>query len=575
MMADGGGGEQGSPSQNAVWRAALKYPCRLSLYCQTPPGPLPMKPLPLLAAALLLPLTLPAAADDWQLVLSDRDRRIEIDRGTIIDSDRGTKVAWGRIVLSLEESRTAGYTTIKALNRYDCMNRSFLTVKRVFMDSLDRVIREEAAADQEPVAIARNSVDERMWREVCRPPTVSELDKVAQQAARAAAPAAPAKAEVKPPPKRATVQQAPRRAETTPSGARALENAQVGRPAPVRSAQFQPNAQEAQPAAATEGSGEAATPMPRQPQPAGSRSAPAASNATPAPIPTPAKSPSPTPPPARPQAAAPAASSAPHATAQHRPAAATHAAAPASAHAAAAAPAQPARPMPVLMAGEGWRYDGESGPDNWGKLRPDWRLCAEGLRQSPIDLRDGVAVDLEPVKFDYRPTRFRIADTGNTLRVTVGEGMGIELRGQRYALDSFTIHRPSEVRIGGQASDMSVQFLHRDFDGRIAIVSVLLERGTQPNPLLQAVLNNLPLEKGSNYMPTGMMDLGAFLPTSPAHYLYLGSLSTPPCTEGVSWVVLKQPVPVSDEQIAIFSRLYPRNIRPLQPGNGRLLLESR
>ncbi|NMG37554.1 carbonic anhydrase, partial [Azoarcus sp. TTM-91] len=296
-----------------------------------------MKPLPLLAAALLLPLTLPAAADDWQLVLSDRDRRIEIDRGTIIDSDRGTKVAWGRIVLSLEESRTAGYTTIKALNRYDCMNRSFLTVKRVFMDSLDRVIREEAAADQEPVAIARNSVDERMWREVCRPPTVSELDKVAQQAARAAAPAAPAKAEVKPPPKRATVQQAPRRAETTPSGARALENAQVGRPAPVRSAQFQPNAQEAQPAAATEGSGEAATPMPRQPQPAGSRPAPAASNATPAPIPTPAKSPSPTPSPARPQAAAPAASSAPHATAQHRPAAATHAAAPASAHAAAAA----------------------------------------------------------------------------------------------------------------------------------------------------------------------------------------------------------------------------------------------
>ncbi|NMG64488.1 carbonic anhydrase, partial [Azoarcus indigens] len=278
-----------------------------------------MKPLHLLATALLLPLALPAAADDWQLVLSDRDRRIEIDRGTIIDSDRGTKVAWGRIVLSLEESRTAGYSTIKALNRYDCMNRSFLTVKRVFMDSLDRVIREEAAADQEPVAITRNSVDERMWREVCRPPTVSELDKVAQQAARAAAPAAPAKAEVKAPPQRATpatppsratVQQAPRRAETTPSGARALENAQVDRPAPVRSAQFQPNAQEAQPAAATEGSGEAATPMPRQPQPAASRPTPAASTA-------------------------------PHAPAQHRPAVATHAGAPASGHAAAAAPAQP------------------------------------------------------------------------------------------------------------------------------------------------------------------------------------------------------------------------------------------
>jgi len=539
-----------------------------------------MKPLQLLATALLLPLALPAAADNWQLVLSDRDRRIEIDRGTIIDSDRGTKVAWGRIVLSLEESRTAGYTTIKALNRYDCMNRSFLTVKRVFIDSLDRVIREEAAADQTPVAVTRNSVDERMWREVCRPPTVSELDKVAQQAARAAA---PAKAEVKPPPQRATpaapprranVQEAPRRAETAPAGARALENAQVGQPAPVRSAQFQPNAQEEHPAAATEGSAPAAAPAPRQPQattPASppataNRPAPAASTPTPAAAPTrPAAVPAPAPvhhAAPRSHAAAPAA----HAAPQAAPAA-TPAATP-------ALPAQPARPV-LVAAGDGWRYDGETGPDNWGKLRPDWRLCAEGARQSPIDLRDGVAVDLEPVKFDYRETRFRISDTGNTLRVTVGDGMGIELRGQRYTLDSFTIHRPSEVRIGGQASDMSVQFLHRDFDGRVAIVSVLLERGTQPNPLLQAVLNNLPLEKGSNYMPTAMVDLGAFLPASPAHYLYLGSLSTPPCTEGVSWVVLKQPMPVSDEQIALFSRLYPRNIRPLQPSNGRLLLESR
>lgn len=175
--------------------------------------------LRLIAALSCMPLFVglipSAAADEWQLVLSDRDRRVEIDRASIFDSDRGTKVSWGRVVLSAEEAKKAGYATIRALNRYDCANRSFFTIKRVYLDGAGRVIREEAVTDTSPVMVARNSVDERMWREVCRPPTVSDLQKVAAAAGRSAAEAKPAE-----PPKKAApvapIAAAPAAATKTP-----------------------------------------------------------------------------------------------------------------------------------------------------------------------------------------------------------------------------------------------------------------------------------------------------------------------------------------------------------------------
>ncbi|MBR0568001.1 carbonic anhydrase family protein [Azoarcus sp. L1K30] len=241
----------------------------------------------------------------------------------------------------------------------------------------------------------------------------------------------------------------------------------------------------------------------------------------------------------------------------------------------AGAKAPPAQKPVLQIADEGWSYSGDTGPDHWGGLRPEWKLCSEGKRQSPINLQNGVAVDLEPVKFDYRPTRFRITDTGKMLRVNVDVGMSVEVRGKRYELEYVTLHRPSQERVGGGASDMVVHFHHRSADGELANVGVLMERGEQDNPMLQVLLNNLPLEKGSTYMPDLTIDLAAFMPTRPEHYLYLGSLTTPPCTEGVLWVVMKQSGELSQNQLDIFNRLYPRNSRPIQPTNGRLVLESR
>ncbi|MFC5771821.1 carbonic anhydrase, partial [Thauera sinica] len=222
-----------------------------------------------------------------------------------------------------------------------------------------------------------------------------------------------------------------------------------------------------------------------------------------------------------------------------------------------------------------WSYQGETGPDQWGRLRPEWQVCTLGTRQSPIDLRDGVGVELEPVKFDYRPSRFRVTDTGTMLRVDLDETMSMEVRGRRYLLEYLTLHRPAQDRGAAPAQDMVAHLRHRDADGNPAMLAVPLAAGEQGNAVLQMLLNNLPLDKGRSHAPAAPIDLSALLPASPAHYLYSGSLPEPPCTEGVLWVVMKQPAPMSADQLAAFARLYPPNSRPFQPSNGRLVLESR
>ena len=182
---------------------------------------------------------------------------------------------------------------------------------------------------------------------------------------------------------------------------------------------------------------------------------------------------------------------------------------------------------------------------------------------------------MQPVKFDYRRTRILIANGERELRVKVLEPMGIEVRGRRYSLEGFTLHRPGESRFDGRASDMEEHFLHRDGNGKVAVLAVQLARGDTPSELLQTLLNNLPLEKGGTYMPDATIDLAAFPPKTPGHFLYMGSLTMPPCTEDVLWAVMKEPVTISEEQLDIFSRLHEANARPVQPANGRLVLESR
>jgi len=221
-----------------------------------------------------------------------------------------------------------------------------------------------------------------------------------------------------------------------------------------------------------------------------------------------------------------------------------------------------------------WDYSGEGSPEHWGELKPANVMCSHGKRQSPIDIRDGIKVELEPITFDYRSTQFRVIDNGHTVQVNVEPGNSIVIGAKRYDLLQFHFHRPSEERINGRQFDMVAHLVHKSVDGQLAVVAVLMAQGTA-HPMVQLVWNSLPLEKNVEQYAPVMLDLAAMLPEKHDYYTYMGSLTTPPCSEGVLWMVMKQAASMSPEQINIFGRLYPMNARPIQNSSGRLIKESR
>ena len=146
--------------------------------------------------------------------------------------------------------------------------------------------------------------------------------------------------------------------------------------------------------------------------------------------------------------------------------------------------------------------------------------------------------------------------------------------GIRYKLTGFHFHRPSEGQIEGKPYDMELHLMHQSEEGQMAIIAVMIEAGRE-HPLIQTLLNNLPLEWGTDVSPTDPIDPMQLLPETLGYWTYIGSLTTPPCTEEVVWMVMKQPLQISIEQIEVFKRFYRKNARPLQPLNGRLIKESR
>jgi carbonic anhydrase len=220
-----------------------------------------------------------------------------------------------------------------------------------------------------------------------------------------------------------------------------------------------------------------------------------------------------------------------------------------------------------------WDYVGSAGPAAWAALKPEFAACASGQRQSPIDIRGGLPVDLEPVRFEYQASRFGVIDNGHTVQVNLAPGNAIEVGGKRFELLQFHFHRPSEERIDGRQFEMSLHLVHKDEQGRLAVVALLFEKGPV-QPALQKVWANLPLEKNEEAAARVPLELADLLPADRRYYTYMGSLTTPPCSEGVQWIVMRQPVTLAPEQIDIFARIYPMNSRPLQAAAGRRILQS-
>ncbi len=245
----------------------------------------------------------------------------------------------------------------------------------------------------------------------------------------------------------------------------------------------------------------------------------------------------------------------------------------------AAAPAKAAGKPGAKPAADGhggaahWDYAGPAGPASWGGLKPEFSLCSTGQRQSPIDIRGGLSVDLDPVRFDYQASRFAVVDNGHTVQVNVAPGNAIEIGGKRYELVQFHFHRPSEERIDGRQFEMSLHLVHKDEQGKLAVVGLLFDKGP-PHPALQKVWNNLPLERNEENPARTPLELVDLLPADRRYFTYMGSLTTPPCSEGVLWIVMRQPVTMTAEQIDIFARIYPMNARPIQQASGRRIMQS-
>ncbi|MDT8992987.1 carbonic anhydrase family protein [Curvibacter sp. APW13] len=224
-----------------------------------------------------------------------------------------------------------------------------------------------------------------------------------------------------------------------------------------------------------------------------------------------------------------------------------------------------------------WDYEGENGPANWGKLKPEFNLCAIGKRQSPINIEDGYTLQgpAEPIAFNYTGSNGTVVNNGHTIQVDVQGDNAIVVRGVRYQLLQFHFHTPSEEQVNGNRYPMVAHLVHKNDDGQLAVVGVLLDTGN-PNPLIEKVWTYMPLDAGDKVrMPRGILNLNELLPGDQRYYQFIGSLTTPPCSEGVLWMVLKQPVQIGKDQLRMFRQLYPNNARPVQPVNGRPVREAR
>ncbi len=484
-----------------------------------------------------------AQAADWHTVGTERGKTIEIDRDSVLRAENGKKVAWGRLVLTEADAQKTGYAMVQALNRYDCQSLRFATIKRVYLDAHQKILREERTGSDSEIVLLPGTLDEKLFREVCQPPGAEELRQVAEQAGRAARSAAPdtqggriertEMVSIKPDLREAAAQARDELASKPKAGEAADKTrtaAVTEKPAPAKtvdSAREKPDAHSA-PAA-----------MPKTPPPV-ARHEPRHEIPLPRPVPK-----------ARPQPV----------------------------QLAARAPASHVAPKATVTAEHDhrdihWAYDGEFGPQNWGKLKPEWAQCAVGRTQSPIDIREGIKVDLPAITFDYKTTYFTIVDNGHTVQVNVGEGSSFTLSGKRYELVQFHFHKPAEERVNGKSYEMVAHLVHKDVDNNLAVIAVLLERGDE-SPVFNTLWAHLPLQKNVETTPDVSIDLAKLLPERREYFTYMGSLTTPPCSEGVTWIVLKQPQVVSAEQIGVFGHLYKNNARPVQAANARLIKQSR
>lgn len=217
-----------------------------------------------------------------------------------------------------------------------------------------------------------------------------------------------------------------------------------------------------------------------------------------------------------------------------------------------------------------WSYTGQNGPEAWGDLQPKFQACSTGMEQSPINLTGPIRTEFSPPQIYWKDTKGEVVNNGHTIVVNVPSGSTITLDGRVYEMLQFHFHHPSEHLLDGRAEEMEAHFVHRSAEGDLAVVGVFIREGRE-NVALKPVWDVMPQseEAASGVAP---ISPAALLPIERTMFRYAGSLTTPPCTEIVSWIAYRTPIEASATQIAAFTKLFPVSSRPIQPLNRRFLL---
>jgi len=215
-----------------------------------------------------------------------------------------------------------------------------------------------------------------------------------------------------------------------------------------------------------------------------------------------------------------------------------------------------------------WSYEGKTGPAHWGDLTAEYSLCKTGQEQSPINIANHVAANLPPIDFHYLPSPLKLIDNGHTVQVNYAPGSYITVSGKKYELLQFHFHHPSEEEINGKHYDLVIHLVHKDAESHLAVVAVLFKEGAS-DAAIKAVVDHLPTTQEQEMTTDETIDATTLLPQTRNYYTFAGSLTTPPCTEGVTWFVLQTPSTLSDPELKTLAKLYPHNVRPVQPLNAR------
>ncbi|HKP52647.1 MAG TPA: carbonic anhydrase family protein [Chloroflexia bacterium] len=216
-----------------------------------------------------------------------------------------------------------------------------------------------------------------------------------------------------------------------------------------------------------------------------------------------------------------------------------------------------------------WTYEGHDGPEHWGELSPDFALCSDGKEQTPIDVPSNTPANPSGIMFQYMPSKLNIGNNGHTIQITYDGGSSIEVGGKKYDLLQFHFHALSEHTIDGAHGDMEVHFVHKSADGALAVVGALIHGGAE-NAAYAPVMSNLPAkETAAVTVPGVMIDADDLIPADHEYWNYHGSLTTPPCSEGVNWLLMTNPLEMSEAQIEAYTTIYDNNYRPIQEFNDR------